>query len=142
MSDFYKVSGGPQETGGQPKCRNEIGNIDPAMGGQQNLRVSDASIALCAMTRVGMCFRPSYRMIIVGNYRQLIKIQMFTFRAVSKNLNILFQKLQVNAAESGMRCESDPSWSCLGALHWNTDHFLHLTVNELVHSKPGIHYLC
>lgn len=32
VSYFCKVSGGPQETGGQTKCRNEIGNIDPAMG--------------------------------------------------------------------------------------------------------------
>lgn len=37
FSYFCKVSRGPQETDGQTKCRNGIGNIDPAMGEQHFL---------------------------------------------------------------------------------------------------------
>lgn len=48
---------------------------------------------------------------------------MFTFKAVSKNLNILFQKLQLkyNRKWDEQRYESDQSWSlCLETLRWNT----------------------
>lgn len=37
VSEFCKVSGGFQETVGQPKGRNDIGEVDPAMGQQDSL---------------------------------------------------------------------------------------------------------
>lgn len=37
VSEFCKVSGGCQETVGQPKGRNDIGKVDPAMGQQDSL---------------------------------------------------------------------------------------------------------
>lgn len=51
FSDFCEVSGGPQETGGQPKWRNEIGSIDPGMGEKHILESQMHSIAFCSMRR-------------------------------------------------------------------------------------------
>lgn len=79
-------------------------------------------VSLNTMT-AWMHYNSSYRQIIVGNCRQLVKIQTFTFKAVSKKLNILFWKLQLkcNRKWDEQRYNSDQrQFLCLETWCWNT----------------------
>lgn len=75
------------------------------------------------MMTTWMHYNSSYRQIIVSNCRQLVKVQIFTFKAVSKKLNILFWKLQLkcNRKWDEQKYNSDQSWVlCLETRCWNT----------------------
>lgn len=74
------------------------------------------------MMTAWMHYNSFYRQIKVGNCRQLVKIQTFTFKAVSKKLNILFWKLQLKCNRKwDEQIYSDQSqFLCLETRCWNT----------------------